>query len=115
MGIRKIQTLKYKYTEKFLEEITSKIILDEKRLKLASDHVDRVLTGIFISVGFPEDISKATSSHLVDANLVGVESHGIMRVLEYADEVKSGVLNPSSRPELIKQEKIFLKLMQVVA
>ena len=47
-----------------MEEITSKIILDEKRLKLASDHVDRVLTGIFISVGFPEDISKATSSHL---------------------------------------------------
>ena len=70
-----------------MEEITSKIILDEKRLKLASDHVDRVLTGIFISVGFPEDISKVTSSHLVDANLVGVESHGIMRVLEYADEV----------------------------
>ena len=93
-----------------MEEITSKIILDEKRLKLASDHVDRVLTEIFISVGFPEDISKATSSHLVDANLVGVESHGIMRVLEYADEVKSGVLNPSSRPELIKQEKNFLEI-----
>ena len=81
-----------------MEEITSIIILGEKRLKLTSDHVDRVLTGIFISVGFPEDISKATSSHLVDANLVGVESHGIMRVLEYADEVKSGVLNPFSRP-----------------
>ena len=98
MGIRKIQTQKYKYTEKFFEEITSKIILDEKRLKLASNHVDRVLTGIFISVGFPEDISKVTSSHLVDANLVDVESHGIMRVLEYADKVKSGVLNPLSRP-----------------
>ena len=81
-----------------MEEITSKIILDEKRLKLASDHVDRVLTGIFILVGFPEDISKATSSHLFDANLVGVESHGIMRVLEYANEVNSGGLNPFSRP-----------------
>ena len=67
-------------------------------MKLASDYVDRVLTGIFISVGFPEDISKVTSSHLVDANLVDVESHGIMRVLEYADEIKSGVSNPFSRP-----------------
>ncbi|MFL2795495.1 MAG: hypothetical protein ACJZ82_07920 [Paracoccaceae bacterium] len=37
-----------------MEEITSKIVLDEKRLRLASDQVDRVLTGIFISVGFPE-------------------------------------------------------------
>ena len=98
MGIRKIQTQKYKYTKKLLEEITSKIILDEKRLKLASGHIDRVLTGIFISVGFPEDISKATSSRLFDANLVGVESHGIIRVLGCADEVKSGVLNPFSRP-----------------
>ena len=74
-----------------MEEITSKIVLNEKRLRLGSDQVDRVLTGIFISIGFPEDISKAVSSHLVDANLVGVESHGVMRVLEYADEVKSGV------------------------
>ena len=70
-----------------MEEIASKIALDEKRMGLASDQVDRVLIGIFISVGFPEDISKAISSHLVDANLVGVESHGVMRVLEYADEV----------------------------
>ena len=93
-----------------MEEITSKIVLDEKRLGLASDQVDRVLTGIFISVGFPEDISKAISSHLVDANLVGVESHGVMRVLEYADEVKSGVLNACSRPELIKNGKNFLEI-----
>ena len=93
-----------------MEEIASKIVLDEKRLRLASDQVDRVLTGIFISVGFPEDISKAISSHLVDANLVGVESHGVMRVLEYADEVKSGVLNASSRPELIKNGKNFLEI-----
>ena len=42
--------------EKFLEEITSKIVLDEERLKLASDYVDRVLNGIFTAVGFPEDI-----------------------------------------------------------
>ena len=77
--------------EKFLEEITSKIVLGEERLKLASDHVDRVLKGILTAVGFQVDISKAVSSHLVDANLVGVESHGVMRVLGYADEVKSGV------------------------
>ena len=44
-----------------MEEITSKIVLNEKRLRLGSDQVDRVLTGIFISIGFPEDISKAVS------------------------------------------------------
>ena len=93
-----------------MEEITSKIVLNEKRLRLGSDQVDRVLTGIFISIGFPEDISKAVSSHLVDANLVGVESHGVMRVLEYADEVKSGILCASSRPELIKNDKSFLEI-----
>ena len=49
--------------EKFLEEITSKIVLGEERLKLASDYVDRVLNGIFTAVGFPEDISKVISSH----------------------------------------------------
>ena len=32
--------------DKLLEEITSKIVLDEERLKLASDYVDRVLDGI---------------------------------------------------------------------
>ena len=37
---------------KHLEETVSKLVLDEKRLQLASDQVDRVLTGIFTAVGF---------------------------------------------------------------
>jgi hypothetical protein len=49
--------------EKFLEEITSKIVLGEERLKLASDYVDRVLKGILTAVGFQVDISKVISSH----------------------------------------------------
>ena len=101
MGIQKTRILKYKDREKNLEETVSKIVLDEKRLQLDSDQVDQVLTGIFTAVGFPENIADSISSHLIDANLVGVESHGIMRVLEYVDEVKSGVLNASSRPCLL--------------
>ena len=93
-----------------MEETVSKLVLDEKRLQLASDQVDRVLTGIFTAVGFPENTADSISSHLIDANLVGVESHGIMRVLEYVDEVKSGVLNASSRPELVRNNKNFLEI-----
>ncbi|GIR85745.1 MAG: hypothetical protein CM15mP85_23690 [Rhodobacterales bacterium] len=37
-----------------MEETVSKLVLDEKRLQLASDQVDRVLTGIFTAVGFPK-------------------------------------------------------------
>ena len=33
-----------------------------------------------------------------------------MRVLEYVDEVKSGVLNASSRPELVRNNKNFLEI-----
>ena len=93
-----------------MEETVSKLVLDGKRLQLASDQVDRVLTGIFTAVGFPENTADSISSHLIDANLVGVESHGIMRVLEYVDEVKSGVLNASSRPELVRNNKNFLEI-----
>ena len=95
---------------KHLEQTFSKLVLDEKRLQLASDQVDRVLTGIFTAVGFPENTADSISSHLIDANLVGVESHGIMRVLEYVDEVKSGVLNASSCPELVRNNKNFLEI-----
>ncbi|NCX70598.1 MAG: Ldh family oxidoreductase, partial [Rhodobacteraceae bacterium] len=93
-----------------MEETISKIVLNEKRLRLTSDHVNRVLTGVFMAVGFSEDISDAVSSHLIDANLVGVESHGIMRVLEYVAQAKSGYLNVSGRPELMKNDKNFLEV-----
>ena len=63
-----------------------------------------------MAVGFSEDISDAVSSHLIDANLVGVESHGIMRVLEYVAQAKSGYLNVSGRPELMKNDKNFLEV-----
>ena len=93
-----------------MEETISKIILNEKRLRLTSDHVNRVLTGVFTAVGFSEDISDAVSSHLIDANLVGVESHGVMRVLEYVAQAKSGYLNVSGCPELMKSDKNFLEI-----
>ena len=93
-----------------MQETTSKLVLDEERLRLGSDQVDRVLKGIFKAVGFPEDISKAVSSHLIDSSLVGVESHGVMRILEYVAQVKSGYLNIAGRPNLLKNGKNFLEV-----
>jgi len=57
---------------------------------------------VFIKVGMPEKDANTESKVLVWANLRGVDSHGVLRIPWYVDNVNKGYMNP--RPD-IKIEK----------
>ena len=50
------------------------------------------------------DIAAEVSAHLIDAELSGVESHGVMRVLQYHDQYQSGYLKGGISPIISKDE-----------
>ncbi|MFN8006380.1 MAG: Ldh family oxidoreductase [Terriglobia bacterium] len=58
---------------------------------------------VFVGCGAPRDEAEMIAGHLVQANLMGYDSHGIIRVRQYVDEVKSGRIIPGA-PINIKQE-----------
>jgi len=57
---------------------------------------------IFEAAGTPTDIADHVANHLVDANLAGHDSHGVIRIPWYATQVKDGSLRPAARPRIVE-------------
>ncbi|GAB4112502.1 MAG: Ldh family oxidoreductase [Candidatus Caldatribacteriota bacterium] len=60
---------------------------------------------IFLSVGVVEEDATITSNSLVEADLRGVYSHGVIRVPIYIKRIKLGLVNPISKIEIINDNK----------
>ena len=84
-----------------MQSFTSKLELSSERLSIEVDKVSTIIKTIFLRLGCSEKTSGAISEHLIDANLCGVESHGIMRVLQYAEQMQNGTINVNSEPNVI--------------
>ncbi|MBC7110487.1 MAG: Ldh family oxidoreductase [Archaeoglobi archaeon] len=57
----------------------------------------------FVKAGLTEESSRLISEHLVEANLRGVDSHGVIRVPQYVEGVKLGIIDPKGIPEVIRE------------
>ena len=86
-------------------EFTSKLHLEGKRVLITADQAVYHLRRIFSGCGCQPDIADAVAHHLVDASLCGVESHGIMRCLQYAKQFRSGYMDAGVVPMLTTDPK----------
>src|SRR5579875_3649718 len=59
-------------------------------------------TRIFEAVGAPSDIAGIVARSLVDANLTGHDSHGVLRIPHYVERVRDGRVRPAVRPKVIE-------------
>ena len=62
------------------------------------------LDQIFRRAGCSETTSRLVTEHLIDASLCGVESHGVMRTLQYVEQFKSGYMSPTGEARVIKNQ-----------
>ncbi len=84
--------------------IPSKLELSGERVEVAAHEATGIVVDIFTRLGCPHDISQAITDHLIDANLCGMESHGVMRVMQYAERMRDGTMRIDVRPEVRKTE-----------
>lgn len=63
----------------------------------------RVLT----AAGVPANDAAVVAQELADANAVGHDSHGVMRLIQYADAIKKGFIKPGVPVEIIKTGGAF--------
>ena len=54
------------------------------------------VTSIFVAVGVPAESSRTVAKSLVGANLCGHDSHGVLRIPQYIDFIKSGAYQPTA-------------------
>ena len=58
---------------------------------------------VFEAVGCPPDIAKRVTASLVDANLCGHDSHGVIRIPTYVEAVREGHVVADARPSVLRQ------------
>src|SRR5436305_3881864 len=68
-----------------------------------AEEVRRLTTRIFTACGAPPDEAAAVAGHLVTSNLMGYDTHGVIRVPQYVDDVRNGVIVPGARTTLHRE------------
>ena len=88
----------------------SKLDYGGKRVEVAADEAAGVVAAIMEGLGCSADTSGIVAGHLVDSSLCGVESHGVMRVLQYGEQIRSGHMNPAASPFVAERDGAFLRV-----
>ncbi len=78
--------------------------------KLSSQQWQEIGRRIFTSWGAPADIADGVALSLVDSDLAGVSSHGVLRIPSYYGFWRKGWLNLAGRAEVIKESPATLNV-----
>jgi len=71
-------------------------------LRLKAEQWREISRRVFCAWGTPDDIADCVANSLVDSDLAGVYSHGVIRVADYIGYVKAGWWQPAARPEIVR-------------
>ncbi len=69
--------------------------------RFQADALRNLSQRIFAAVGAPDDIARVVAASLVDANLSGHDSHGVLRIPSYVKQIQDEVVKPAARPRVL--------------
>jgi LDH2 family malate/lactate/ureidoglycolate dehydrogenase len=67
---------------------------------LAAGELEELVRRIFAAAESPAEVARVVAASLVLANLKGVDSHGVMRVPEYVEQIARGRIVPAAEPSV---------------
>src|SRR3712207_798928 len=65
--------------------------------------LERFTEQVCRALGTDEEVAREVAHHLVGANLAGHDSHGVLRLPWYVEQVDRGQLVPTARPRLVRE------------
>ena len=72
----------------------------ERERRIESDTLLRQVTAIFAACGMSDDDSAVLADSLVQADLCGIHSHGVLRVPDYVAKLTGEGVNPRGVPRV---------------
>lgn len=69
---------------------------------VSAQSLHQLVTDLFAAAGTPDDIAQLVAKSLVESDLVGHDSHGVVRVRQYLDAMRAGDLTADARPNIIR-------------
>ncbi len=82
----------------------SKLDYRGKRLQIPQQQAHDIIRAILSAIGCDAMTAEEVASHLTETSLHGIESHGVMRILQYASQFQSGYMTPSATAELLRTD-----------
>ena len=74
--------------------------MDSARVHVPPALAATKVAAILRNSGCTPETAAAVAEHLVDASLCGVESHGVMRVIQYAQQYRDGYMTAAATPAI---------------
>lgn len=65
--------------------------------------LERFMADLLEAAGTPPDVAALVARQLIDANLAGHDSHGVLRIPSYLEMVDRGQLVPAARPSVLHE------------
>ncbi|WP_166416749.1 Ldh family oxidoreductase [Cochlodiniinecator piscidefendens] len=82
----------------------SKLDYDGERISVGCDVAIDTVHRIMELNGCTHEVASEVAEHLVESDLSGVESHGVMRALKYAEFFQNGRMNPRAVAQVVVRE-----------
>jgi len=73
---------------------------ESKYLNITAENAQEFLEGVLIGNGVSKENAVIVAKCLVQADLRGVDTHGINRIPSYMARIRQGVLDPKATPSL---------------
>ena len=71
---------------------------------IAHESLRQMAHEVYVANNTPEDIARAVSDYQVETNLAGHDSHGILSMPRFVNDIRSGKIVPDARPSAVRDE-----------
>ena len=71
--------------------------------RFQASYLHALVQRLFISAGAPRHIAEVIAEILINANLAGHDSHGVLHVSTYLSAIDSGRMDPAAEPSIVKE------------
>ena len=71
--------------------------------KIAAERLEEIGRALFVAAGTPQAEAALVMRHIVGANLVGHDSHGVIQIPTYIDRIKVGHIVPGAPWVIVKE------------
>ncbi len=75
-------------------------------IQFTADELRDTATRIFRAAGADPEPTAILVNHLIDANLAGHDSHGVIRIPAYIQAILRGQIQPNARPSIIQETPV---------
>jgi uncharacterized oxidoreductase len=78
--------------------------------KFKADDLRALGSAFFVKVGVPQDEAELVADHLVESGLLGHDTHSVLRLPQYVNMVRDGVVTPGAELKALEESDFTARL-----